>query len=298
MKKKIFILSSILILLVIGIVSIQIPKFITIHKKHIIFSKISSLIEKKLENFPYKAAIIVEDLEFPYLCYAINQDKPIIAASIIKIHILAAIFKAIEEGKFSFEEKIKINPADITGGSGVIKTLKLPKELTLQEILELMITKSDNTATNKVITLLGYDYINEFLLKNNFARTSLKRKMMDFSRRKRGIENYTTAKDVTNLFKQVYKKKILNKDSCEKIINILKKQKIKDRIPRYLTKNVTIAHKTGLEKSVVHDAGIIFSPEGNYIFSVLTYKVKRFKRAKDFIAELSRDLYNMYNNLR
>ena len=47
-------------------------------------------------------------------------------------------------------------------------------------------------------------------------------------------------------------------------ISFLKKQQIKDRIPRYLPKDVVVAHKTGLERGIIHDAGIVFTPKGNF----------------------------------
>ncbi len=170
-----------------------------------------------------------------------------------------------------------------------------PVVLTFKEIIEIMIANSDNTATNKIINILGYQYLNNGFREIGLKRTVIKRKMMDFSRRKRGVENYTSASDIVFLLEEIYKGKLIDKDSSQMILSFLSKQKINDRIPRYLPKNIKVAHKTGLERGVVHDAGIIFSSKGDYVVCVFTKRVKDYSKAKKFIVRLS---LATYNNLR
>ena len=43
-----------------------------------------------------------------------------------------------------------------------------------------MIVSSDNTATNGVISLLGYDHVNDYCRARGLNQTSLQRKMLDF----------------------------------------------------------------------------------------------------------------------
>jgi beta-lactamase class A len=119
--------------------------------------------------------------------------------------------------------------------------------------------------------------------------------MMDFSQRSNGVENYTAASDIVYLLEKIYNKQLIDRAYSELILSFLKKQKIKDRIPRYLPKGVIVAHKTGLERGIVHDAGIVFSPKDDYIICVLTKKVKVYSKAKKFIAQLSLLTYkNLY----
>jgi beta-lactamase class A len=116
--------------------------------------------------------------------------------------------------------------------------------------------------------------------------------MMDFSKRRKGIENYTSAADITYLLEKIYNKELINRKSSNMMLAFLLRQKMKDRIPRYLPKNVEVAHKTGLERGVVHDAGIIFSVKSDCIVCVLTKGVKKYSKAKKFIANLSLLTYN------
>ena len=240
-------------------------------------------------------AVVVKDLNHPEIEYSFAPDKRFAAASIIKIHVLAAALKACKEGKMSLTQKVTVSPCDITGGSGTIKCMKPPVELTVMQLLRGMITQSDNTAANKIISLLGFDYINQVCREIGANNTVLRRPMMDFSHRRHGVENYTTAHDVALVLEKIYNGALVSRDYSNFALSLLKEQEVNDRIPKYLPLGTVVAHKTGLEKRVVHDAGIVFSPHGAYIICVLTKDVKNFKKSKNFIALLSRLVYNLYS---
>ncbi|MCK5288922.1 MAG: serine hydrolase, partial [Candidatus Omnitrophica bacterium] len=270
------------------------PKIQAVCQKKSYFKTLGQLIEVENNLFEGDFSFFVKDFSYPQLEFSFKSEEKIAAASIIKFPILAVMMRAIKENKFSLDDEITIKRKDITGGSGRIKGMKVPVKLTLRKILELMITRSDNTATNKVIDLLGYDYINNDFTQLGLTGTFLRRKMMDFSLRRKGVENYTTARDITVLFEKLYSKKLVDKSSSELMISLLKKQKVNNRIPRFLPDGVIVAHKTGLERGVVHDAGIVFNEKGDYIICVLVNKVKNFKKAKKLIAQLSLLTYNLY----
>jgi len=77
--------------------------------------------------------------------------------------------------------------------------------------------------------------------------------------------------------------------------NLLSRQQYNDRIAYFLPKEVEVAHKTGLEKGVVHDAGIIYGKKNDFIICVLTKDVKNYQKAKKFIANVSQLSYNLLN---
>jgi len=206
--------------------------------------------------------------------------------------------QALKESKVSSQKYVTVKKEDIVGGSGIIKKMKTPLRVRFEKLCELSISYSDNTATNKIIDILGFDYINRNFKKIGLKNTSLKRKMMDFRKRSRGIENYTTTLDIAYLLEKIYRGRISDKDASKVLLSFLKRQKVRDRLPRYLPKGVVVAHKTGLEKGVVHDAGIVFTPQGDYIICVLTKKVKNYQKTKKMIAEVSLLVYTFYQKLK
>ena len=251
---------------------------------------VSSLTDSSQEDISY----IVKDLKYPQLIAEYNPDKKVIAASVIKIPILAVAMKAIAERKISLKQKVVVSKKDVDGGSGLIKTMKLPVTLTFEELLSLMITRSDNTATNEVIDLLGIQYLNEEFKNLGLNQTILNRHMMDFVSRRKGRENYTSCQDIAMLLEAMYKGELVSSRASKKMIALLKQQKVNDRIPVYLPEDIEVAHKTGLERDVVHDAGIVFTRRGDYLICMLIGNVKEYKTAKKYIADTALLVYKLY----
>lgn len=276
------------------IIAYAYPRFSLFEKRKKVYLTLEKKIARESTKIRGNFSYIIQDLTFPELQIAIGEDELFPAASLIKIPVLAIAGDAIREKRISLNSRFLLRQKDVVGGSGVIKTMKLPTYLTFEQLLELMICQSDNTATNKVISLLGASYINKKFRKLGLHKTTLRRKMMDFRKRKKGIENYTTASEITLLLENIYHKKFIGKEFSELALGYLKKQKINDRIPRYLPDTVTVAHKTGLERATVHDAGIVFSAKGDYIICILTKGIKDYKTAKHFIAYVSLLTYRMY----
>ncbi|MBN2484175.1 MAG: serine hydrolase [Candidatus Omnitrophica bacterium] len=266
--------------------------FISQQKKFVrsLEKNISGIAEHQQGEF----ACVIKDMRFPYTQWDKNEKELFPAASLMKVPVLAVVFKAVDEGKLSLDEKVVVRRKDIAGGSGIIKAMKMPAAFSLRELLKIMIASSDNTATNKVISLLGYEYLNNGFTELGLKDTVLKRKMMDFSLRDKGVENYTSARDISSLLERMYRKELVDEAASGEMISYLKSQKINDRLPRYLPNEVTVAHKTGLERGVVHDAGIVFSPKGDYIICILTRGVNSYAQAKKFIADTSLVTYNLY----
>lgn len=230
------------------------------------------------------------NLEFTY-----NGSKKIRAASVIKTQILAVALEAVSRGQLALDQKVLIAPSDLIGGSGILKRVELPIELTLEVLLFYMMAISDNIATNKVIDLLGFDYINQSFSRLGLDDTVLTRKMMDFDARGRGFENYTSSQDMLAVLKKIYYNRLFSKELSEFAKNLLLYQQHRDRIPLFLPKGTLIAHKTGLERGVVHDAGIIYGKNYDLIICVLTEDVTSYQEAKDFIAQISHLTYNLLN---
>jgi beta-lactamase class A len=120
--------------------------------------------------------------------------------------------------------------------------------------------------------------------------------MMDFKARREGEENYTTAKDMAYLLEALYRNKFLNPEVSQKCLGILGQQKINDRIPRKLPRDGTfIAHKTGLERHICHDVGIVYTDKGNFLICVLVKHQDRFAKAsKRLISDIALLTYNYY----
>lgn len=253
----------------------------------------SADILKRISNLRGEAGIVVEDLETGWT-FIHNEDQPFPAASLVKIPILVTCFKAVEEGRLDLSEKHVLRREDRVGGSGILRRMRNGRSFTYSQLIDYMVTESDNIACNIMIDRLGFDYINQVFEELGLEKTRLNRKMIDFAARDQGIENYTTAAEMTGLLDRIYHHRCFNAEISERCLAVLKRQKINDRLPRYLPKEVTVAHKTGLEKEVCHDAGIVFTPSGDYIITVLVHTWGGPGSAKIFIGRLSSYFYEIF----
>ncbi len=238
--------------------------------------------------------IIVEDLSTGWRI-EINPDRLFPSASLAKVPIMASCFLAAAGSKLDLEKKVRLCRRDKVAGSGVIKNLPDGSVFSVSELMSIMITQSDNTASNMLIDCLGQDYLNESFRRLGMRSTNLARKMMDFVSRKQGRENYTSAGDMAFIFEEIYYGRLINKVYSRQCLDMLMAQKIRDRIPAKLPPGTPVAHKTGLEYGVCHDAGIVFVPEGNFLICVLTsHNFRNSYPAKRFIARIAGKVYDFY----
>jgi len=238
--------------------------------------------------------IIVVDLSTGWRI-EINPDRLFPSASLAKVPIMASCFFAADGNRLDLDKQIKLYRRDKVSGSGVIKNLPDGSVFSVKELMSIMITQSDNTASNLLIDSLGQGYLNETFRKLGLKNTNLARKMMDFASRKQGRENYTSARDIAFILEEIYYGRLINREYSRQCLDMLKAQKIRDRIPAKLPPGITVAHKTGLEYGVCHDAGIVFVPEGDFLICVLTkHNYKNSYPAKRFIAGIAGEIYEFY----
>lgn len=304
-NKKVFILILVILLPIGTLFSYQYYQaYKETQRKRILFEKrktnwmvLKETVTGQVAKFKGEAGILIKDLDMNWE-FSFNKGKLFPSASLVKIPIMASCFYAIQEGKLKPDTLVKLKPTDKVSGSGMLKDMHIGKEFTIEDLLELMIADSDNTATNMLINQLGFKYLNTSFKSLGLKNTNLSRKMIDFESRSQGIENYTTAEDMENILEKIYRKEIVNRQVSEQYIRLLKQQKINDRIPNYLPAEITIAHKTGLERFVCHDAGIVYTYKGNFLICVLTKHAEATsKLAKELIARIALATYNYFENI-
>src|SRR5437879_1015651 len=83
--------------------------------------------------------------------YSFNGDERVRTASTIKIAVMIEAFARIAEGKAKWTDELVLTKAARYGGSGILPELGDGLRLTLQDCVRLMMTLSDNTATNMVL---------------------------------------------------------------------------------------------------------------------------------------------------
>lgn len=170
--------------------------------------------------------------------YSINEDAIMPAASIMKVPIMLAVMKKVENGQLKMDGEYVLRDEDKQSGSGPIEFMAEGTKLSVQQLTEYMMKNSDNTAPVVLINMLGKDAVKKEILSLGMESTNFE-------------NNTTTAFDVGLMWRKIYEMK------NEEINNLLKNSIYEDRLPVGLPDTVDVIHKVGTGDGVWADGGII-----------------------------------------
>lgn len=189
-----------------------------------------------------------------------QADEALLAASVIKVPIMVATFRAMAEGRLDPKQRVEIRPEDKVPSCGALNYMKDEMRVTVRDLVTLMIILSDNTATNLLIDRLGTAYVNETMTALGIPGIALRRKMFDAEAAGRGLENTVTARGIGHLLERMDGGSLLGRDADGEMLSILLNQRLNGKLPFFLySRGVRIAHKTGEDSGVTHDVGIVYA---------------------------------------
>lgn len=227
------------------------------------------------------------------------------AASLMKVPVMIEVFRQAEQGKYSLDEKIIVTNEfkSIVDGSPYSLTVVddsdddiyeyIGKEMSLQELVFRMITKSSNLATNVLIEWVGVENIMDTLSKLGIQGMKVLRGVEDIKAYEKGLNNRTDALSMLMTLELIAEGKAGTKEACQEMIEILSQQKYRSKIPAGIPADVKVANKTGSITQIDHDAAIVF-PEGlkPYVLVIMTRGIEKREDAEKLIADLSRIVYD------
>ncbi|HBC96737.1 MAG TPA: serine hydrolase [Clostridium sp.] len=218
----------------------------------------SEIIKEKIKNLKGKVGFCYKDLESGY-SFGVNEDDPFIAASIIKIPVLIEAYRKFKEEDLSKNELVEIRESDRVPSCGAAAYIHPGAKLTLKDLCILMIILSDNMAANILINKLKMDDINSTMKKLSLKKTRVNRILFDSDAQKSGKENYFAPGEILRLFEMMWNGSLISPDDSRDMLEIFKLQQINYKMPYLLPEDICIAHKTGDDDGITHDAGIVYA---------------------------------------
>ncbi len=229
--------------------------------------------------------------------YLLHADEVMPTASSIKIAILAELYRQAQQGKLKLDDLYTLQQSDIVGGSGITVALTPgTTRLTIRDVAALMISVSDNSATNIIIDRVGIENVNKLLDSLGLTHTRLRRKMMDLKAASEGRENIATPREMMLVLEALYEGKVLNKQFTEDYFKLLSIHK-ESYIPRDLPEDLRVANKPGELEGVRNDSGIVFTGKRPYVISVMTTYLRHEKDGGDAIVRISNAAYQMFDRM-
>ncbi|MEM9264747.1 MAG: serine hydrolase [Cyanobacteria bacterium P01_F01_bin.13] len=218
----------------------------------------------------------------------IAGNAEIAAASTIKLPILVAFFKAVDDGRITVDQVIAIQSGQIAQGSGDMQTQPPGTRYTALEVATQMIINSDNTATNMVIDLLGgAPKLNQQFAAWGLSATVLNNPLPDIEG-----TNTTSAQDLVYMFAHLHKGEIVSLRSRDRIFNILQRTYNKKLLPAGVGEATVSYNKTGNIGEVLGDVALMDLPNGKrYAIATLVQRPDNDGRAQELIRRISQTVY-------
>ena len=191
-----------------------------------------------------------------------GEDVPVVAASVIKIPVMIEAFRQAQAGELSLDEIHALEDWERLPSCGTLKAMHTGIEMTLLDLVKLMIIVSDNAATNIMIRRVGMENVNRTLRALGCEKTTLSRLLFDSEASERGVKNFITAGEMGMLLEKLWRGEVVSKDTSAQMMDLLLDQRLNGKLPFFIdSMGIDIAHKTGEDDGISHDVGVIFTEE-------------------------------------
>ncbi len=225
------------------------------------------------------------------------------AASLMKVPVMIEAFNQSALGKFKMNDRMKVlnrfrsiiddSEFSITGYNGIFKDAD-GRSVYISRLVEEMIVNSDNLATNILIDRIGAKNVMNTIKQLGTRNTTILRGVEDIKAFELGKNNRTTPYDMMILMKNIAEGTAVSKKASDEMIAVMAGQKLRGKLPALLPEDIKVAHKTGHISEHHHDAGIVYTPTGNYIIVIMTKGLIDEDEGLRTIARISRMVYDYY----
>jgi beta-lactamase class A len=266
-------------------------------------------IERLRGTLPGEMSVYMKNLKTGDVL-ALDADRVMETFSVIKVPIMAEVLRQSEAGAFSLSDRIPLKASDRRLPSGLLYAFDPGIQPTVRDLLTLMIIISDNEATDLLADKVGRANITHTMQGLGLTHTTIEFSDLDWDRLWLGrldpaykmasgdqtilfpFEKYSheqvseafrqtiyegpvyfghsTAREIGVLFEKMARRELVSPAASDLMIEILKKQQVNNRFPKYLA-DVVIAHKTGDGQPwLANDTGILWIQDQPVVLVVFT----------------------------
>ena len=217
-------------------------------------------IQQQMEEIPGHLGLYYKNLVTGYE-FGVRENEAFSAASVIKLPLFLHILAQAAEGKIDLSQKIRITKADKVPICGALTLFTGEVETDIRTLCRLMISISDNTATNCLARFCGLDRLEDAFAQMGLSVSRFRRCMYDYESSRKGITNHISPKEMGMLLEKLYRNEFVNEEVCREAIDTLMLQQVDHKLNGKICGAVDIAHKTGEDDELSNDVGIVYAPQ-------------------------------------
>jgi beta-lactamase class A len=214
----------------------------------------------------------------------VDAHKPLHAASTMKVPVMLELFRRADAGEISLGDSVEVRNAFRSIADGSTYTLdpgddsdstlyhRIDQRLPIRELIELMITRSSNLATNLLIDLADPKRIAGTMDRIGAGEMHVLRGVEDTPAFNAGMNNTTSAYALMRVMEAVADGRAASPAASREMVEILGRQEFTEMIPAGVPPGTRTANKTGSITRIAHDAAIVFPPgRAPYVLVVMTH---------------------------
>jgi beta-lactamase class A len=267
---------------------------------------------------------------------SLNSADRFPMASTFKVPVAVQLLSRVDRGEIKLEQMIRIEPHDLHPGSGTLNNLFTQPgvELSVRNILELMLLISDNSAADISLRLAGgaeavtakmrelgiqgisvdrstayliSDWIGATLppetdwtpavFRSAWASVTHDQRAAANDRFNRDPRDTAQPEAMAALLEKIYGRKLLKPDTADLLLDIMSRcQTGEARIKGILPPKTAVAHKTGSLGGAIDDVGIVTLPDdaGHIVLALFIKQGSKEETSERTIAQISRAIYDYF----
>lgn len=225
----------------------------------------------------------------------IRGDVVFPQASSIKLALIYELYQQVAAGKFDLNG-LRSLPKVRALGSGVLPFLSDKAQLTGRDLAILMMSLSDNAATNMLIDEVSIGAVNARMDALGLPKTRLRRRMIDLAAARRGEENVSTPLEMIRLIEAISKAEGLPPalaDDLRAVVSVPKDTPFRAPLPEGLV----ILDKPGSLEGVRTATGLVMLKNRPYAAAIMTTALRSDADGDPAIREISRLIFETFDRL-
>jgi beta-lactamase class A len=209
----------------------------------------------------------------------VNMDSFIYPASVYKMYVAMEILKQVSEKKYSlYKSYVVHSPNDVDHSSEISwdprPLLRNGDTVTIQYLLDLMITRSDNSAANCLIDIAGRKNINNTMHQYGWYGSEVTRKYLSRKFEDPGFDTVrstvTNARHAAEFMYLIQTNKLVNPWVSKKMKLFLGQQLDTTKLSTGLPASAMFYHKSGWWSYFTNDVGIVDDGKIKYVIALFT----------------------------